>query len=508
MGFFKKRKKKVPPLQSDTSIPLADHPVKDFEELFKKFKASKDFLSFQYPSDGAFTVSYFKSIVSPEQVHKEILPVLTEQHPSALEEVKKGIPVEDIKISSDLKEIQSAVMTGSVVIQIDTKNEHCILVPCASSEKRQISIPETEFSVVGPKEAFVESLETNVNLVRKRLPVPELQMKEYKVGKISQTRVGILYIDGIVDPENVNTVMQRISDLDFDTIVDSSFISQMISDNHNSPFPQFIDTERPDRAASVLSEGKVVIVVDGSPHVLIGPSTVVNFFSAFEDYFYAWHIASGFRLLRLFAVVFSVMSTSMYVAVITYHYQSIPEDLLPTLIASRGAVPFPPILEALVLEGTIELLREAGARLPTKVGQTIGIVGGIVIGTAAVQAGFVSNVLLMLVALAALASFTTPIYQISNTIRLIRFPFLISAQLYGLLGVAICSAFFLSHLIKLTSLGRPYLEPIFPLRLDDLKDSFIRLPFSKQVTRPVVLRPEYSNRLQPKQKEAPKDIDE
>ncbi|RFU63828.1 spore germination protein [Peribacillus glennii] len=508
MNFFKKKKKRIPPLPKNKAIPHVGDPAEDFEELFKKFKASKDFLSFQYPSEGAFTVSYFKTIVSPNQVHKEILLVLAEQQPSTLIEAKKVIPIENMKISTDLKVIQNAAMRGAVIIQLEKGNGNCLLVPCVSSEKRQISVPETEFSVVGPKEAFVESLETNVNLIRKRLPVPELQLKEIKVGKISQTRTAILYIDGIANHENVNRVCQRISELDYDTIADSSYIAQMIADNQNSAFPQFIDTERPDRAASVLSEGKVVILVDGSPHALIGPASIGEFFSAFEDYLLNWHIASGFRLIRLFAVLFSVMSTSMYVAVITYHYQSIPEDLLPTLIASRGAVPFPPILEALILEGTIELLREAGARLPTKVGQTIGIVGGIVIGTAAVQAGFVSNVLLMLVALAALASFTTPIYQISNTIRLIRFPFLIAAQLYGLLGVAICAAFFLSHLLKLTSLGRPYLEPLYPLRLQDMKDSFIRLPFSRQKKRPVNLRPEEAIRFEPKQEPKPRDIDE
>lgn len=508
MKLFKKKKRKAPPLQENTAIPYADHPAKNFEELFKKFKASDDFISFSYPTDGAFTVSYFKSIVSPDQVHKEILPVLTEQHPVTLEEVKKGIPVETTKISNDLNTIQNMAMAGGVIIQIDTDNGYCLIVPSASTEKRKISIPQTEFTVLGPKEAFVESLEVNINLIRKRLPVPELQVKEIKVGEISQTRVGILYVDGIANRENINTVVQRISDIEYDIIVDSSFIAQMIADNHNSVFPQFIDTERPDRIASVLAEGKIAIIVDGSPHVLNGPTTIGNFFSAFEDYFVTWHLATSIRLLRLFAVLFSVLSTSMYVAVITYHYQAIPEALLPTLIASRGAVPFPPILEALILEGTIELLREAGARLPTKVGQTIGIVGGIVIGTAAVEAGFVSNVLLMLVALAALASFSTPIYQMSNTIRIIRFSFLFAAQLYGLLGVAICSAFFLNHLLKLTSLGRPYLEPIYPLRLQDLKDSFIRLPFTKQKQRPLFLRPEYSSKLSPKQKEVRKDIDE
>jgi hypothetical protein len=209
-------------------------------------------------------------------------------------------------------------------------------------------------------------------------------------------------------------------------------------------------------------------------------------------------------------VLFSVLSSPLYVAVLTYHYQVIPTDLLPILISSRGVIPFPPILEAIVLEGTIELLREAAVRLPAKVGSTIGIVGGIVIGTAAVEAGFVSNVLLMLVALAALASFTVPIYQISNTIRLIRFPFLIAAQLYGLFGIALCSAFILSHLLKLTSLGSPYLDPLYPLRIHDFKDSLIRLPFSKQKKRPQFLRTENPLRIwkEAETRNSRNDIDE
>ncbi|MEH7036339.1 spore germination protein, partial [Priestia megaterium] len=179
--------------------------------------------------------------------------------------------------------------------------------------------------------------------------------------------------------------------------------------------------------ASILAEGKLAILVDGSPMVLTMPVTLVEFFSAFEDYFLPWHIASIFRLIRLGAVTFSVTITPLYVAVLTYHYQMIPTDLLATLISSRTDIPFPPIIEVIILELSIELLREAGARLPTKIGQTIGIVGGIVIGTASVEAGLTSNVLLILVALAALASFTTPIYQMGNTIRLIRFPFLFFA---------------------------------------------------------------------------------
>ncbi|MDM5451524.1 spore germination protein [Peribacillus simplex] len=502
MRFFKGRKK--------TDAAAFQVTSKDFQELLKKFEASNDFLTFQFPNEDGYTISYFNSLISEQQLHEQVLAVISNQTKKDLKQLKSDIPMEDMKVTTDINVIQRLVLEGSILIQYKKDDEMCLLIPCAHSVKRQTSIPESEYTVAGPKEAFVESLDTNLNLIRNRLPIPELQSKEFRVGSISQTRLVVLYIDGIVNQQIINTVMQRIDDIEYDTIVDISFVNQMITDNRNSMFPQLIDTERPDHLASVLSEGKIGIMLDGSPHALVGPNTIISFFSSFEDYFQIWNLGTSFRLIRLFAVLFSVLSSPLYVAVLTYHYLVIPTDLLPILISSRGVIPFPPILEAIVLEGTIELLREAAVRLPAKVGSTIGIVGGIVIGTAAVEAGFVSNVLLMLVALAALASFTVPIYQISNTIRLIRFPFLIAAQLYGLFGLALCSAFILSHLLKLTSLGSPYLDPLYPLRIYDFKDSLIRLPFSKQTKRPQFLRTEKPLRLRRKEEtnNSQSDIDE
>ncbi|RRN68883.1 spore germination protein [Peribacillus simplex] len=502
MRFFKGRKK--------TDAAAFQVTSKDFQELLKKFEASNDFLTFQFPNEDGYTISYFNSLVSEQQLHEQVLAVISNQTKKDLKQLKSDIPMEDMKVTTDINIIQRLVLAGSILIQYKKDDEMCLLIPCSHSVKRQTSIPESEYTVAGPKEAFVESLDTNLNLIRNRLPIPELQSKEFRVGSISQTRLVVLYIDGIVNQQIINTVMQRIDDIEYDTIVDISFVNQMITDNRNSMFPQLIDTERPDHLASVLSEGKIGIMLDGSPHALVGPNTIISFFSSFEDYFQIWNLGTSFRLIRLFAVLFSVLSSPLYVAVLTYHYLVIPTDLLPILISSRGVIPFPPILEAIVLEGTIELLREAAVRLPAKVGSTIGIVGGIVIGTAAVEAGFVSNVLLMLVALAALASFTVPIYQISNTIRLIRFPFLIAAQLYGLFGLALCSAFILSHLLKLTSLGSPYLDPLYPLRIYDFKDSLIRLPFSKQTKRPQFLRTEKPLRIRRKEEtdNSQSDIDE
>ncbi|PRZ12497.1 GerA spore germination protein [Laceyella sediminis] len=455
-----------------------------------------------------YWITHITSLVDTEVLHRDILPYLNKLSFPTLQEVESVLPIEEKEITDDPEKIKDLLLRGYVWIRFSDRVLEGVLARAELDKSRAVSIPQEEFSVVGPKESFVESLTTNLNMVRKRLPIKELQLQELTVGTYSKTKVAVLYIDGVANEENVNTVLQRIKAIKFYQILDSSYISQLITDNSNSIFPQMLDTERPERVAAVLAEGSIVIMVDGSPHALIAPTTLVEFFSAFEDYFINWQMASFFRIVRLFSVLFSILITPIYVAVVTYHYALIPTDLMVTLVTSRSIVPFPPILEAMILELTIELLREAGARLPTKVGQTIGIVGGIVIGTASVQAGLTSNVLLIFVALAALASFTTPVYRMGNAIRLLRFPFLLFAQLWGLIGVAIAFIFVMGHLLRLTSLGRPYLEPIYPLRLKDLRDSFIRLPFNTQSHCPAYLQTQDKQRFTPPWRQKPRDIDE
>ncbi|MFD1738977.1 spore germination protein [Bacillus salitolerans] len=482
---------------------------KDFhtiQDIINDFKRSSDFVHYQ--NDAAevpYTIAYFSSLVDSEKINRDILPYLPKR---GEEDLRKMIPIQEIIKVEKPEDIQRKLPEGYLFLYLNSDKEDAVLIQIQKTEKRNISAPEVEFSVVGPKEAFVESMDTNIHLVRKRLPIQELKVEEVIVGRLSKTKVAILYIDGIAEEENINTMKQRIEDIDFDFISDSSYIAEIITDNEYSPFPLVLDTERPDRVAAVLAEGKIAVLVEDSPHALIAPTTFVEFFSSFEDYLFNWYVASFIRLVRVFAVTFSILITPIYVAALTYHYELIPKDLLATLITSRREIPLPPILEALFLELTIELLREAGARLPTKVGQTIGIVGGIVIGTASVEAGLTSNVLLIIVALSALASFTTPVYKMGNTIRLIRFPFLLLAHLWGLIGIVLCFCFLITHMIHLTSLGRPFLEPIYPLRVKDLKDAFIRLPFSKQASRPVLMRSDSKMRFSSKDANVKRDIDE
>lgn len=322
------------------------------EQKKKLLTASSDYktLTYQNKKTGKhFSIHFISSLIDQQILDTTILSPLLEEEFDQLEDLKKLVPGE-FEISTDEKKLEEKMFSGHVVLKIESEPKKFAFLAARKEIVRNLSLPEVEFSVVGPKEAFTELIEQNINLIRKRLPIKELVIEEFKVGKLTKTKVAVLYIDGICDKENVNTVRQRINEIEIDHIIDSSYIVQLISDNHNSPFPQLLDTERPDRIASVLAEGKVAIMVDGSPHVLIGPATLVEFFGSFEDYFLNYILASFFRIIRMFSVLFSLLITPIYVATLTYHHELIPKDLLNTLVTSRQGIPLPPFLEAMFLE--------------------------------------------------------------------------------------------------------------------------------------------------------------
>ncbi|MEH6995078.1 spore germination protein [Neobacillus drentensis] len=455
----------------------------------ERLSQSNDFVQehTSFREEAPFWISYYRTLISSDNLHKDVLPYLQEH--LSLEELKTNIPVQEIIFTRDADEIIQNILNGSLAIQKHQLDEECLLINIANSKFRDVGMATMETSAIGPQIGFIEELDTNINLIRKRLPVPQLLVKEMKVGELSKTRVAVLYMDGIADPENVNTVIQRIKDIQYDHIQDSSYIASMIEDNSNSLFPQSIPTERADRVAAGLTEGKIIIAADGSPNLVILPVTLMESFIAMEDYSYSWIISNFFRLLRLTALFISTLLSPMYVAILTYHYELIPARLLETLVGSRAVVPFPPFLEAIFLELMIEMVKEAGIRLPLKIGQSLGVVGGIVIGQAAVEAGLTSNVLLILVGLGSLASYTSPVYKFSNTIRFIKFPVIFLAQWFGLLGVFLAFQITQIHLLRLTSLGRPYLSQ-YPIRKTSFQDLWVRLPFSKQKENPTTLRPQ------------------
>lgn len=477
--------------------------------IWKELNESSDFVHFHHKiNTEPYFIGYFKSLTDPKILHQHILSFLSKDSKITLDDLFNIIPIAEKEMSSDENDIRNKLLQGYVAIQHGLQNPNCILINAVLSKGRDVTKPEIEFTVEGPKEAFVESLDTNLNLIRKRIRISNLQIKEIIVGSVSKTRVALCFIDEITNEQYVNTYIQRVEDIQFDLVAEITVIQQMIEDNSNSIFPQFLGTERADRVAWSLTQGQVCVLVDGSPTAIVGPVTLGLFFTSYEDYFLPWIIGSTIRLIRMASVVFSVLASALYVAVMTYHGHGISNTFLPTIISSRMNVPFPPVVEVLIMELVIELLREAGARLPTKIGQTIGIVGGIVLGTAAVEAAMTSNLLLIIVALSAMASFTSPVYRMSTTIRVLRFPFIIVAQIWGLLGIFICGLAVITHLLRLTSLGMPYLVPFYPFRSSDLFDTLLRPPFSKFHHRPSFFRPKNPVRFDKRNANIKKDIDE
>ncbi|MBM6646785.1 spore germination protein [Bacillus sp. RIT 809] len=473
----------------DFSKPEKDH-IHSLQDLIAKLKMSSDFVNYHTSDDETmpYWISYYRPSLDGEKLQKYLMPTLLERSCSSLEELKEHMPMSGITITNDLQKIEDMVLKGHAIIQLNQQDQKCMLANIAIDTYRAPSPPLNESTVIGPQEGFVEAIDTNINLVRKRLPVLELQTKEMIIGSFSKTKVVIMYLDNLAEKDNVDFLEESLRALEYDQINDSAYLQELMGEK--SIFPLYINTERTDRVTKALIDGKIAIFVDGSPNVLLTPVSYFDFFISPEDYNVSWLYATFSRILRLIAVLFSICAAPLYVAVLSYHYELIPSDLLETLILSRAQVPFPPLIEALFLELVIDLLREAGARLPMKVGQTLGIVGGIVIGQASVQAGLTSNILLIIVALSALASFITPIYKMGNAVRLLRFPFLAFAEIGGLFGISLGFIFLFTHLFRLTSLRKPY-ALFYPTRQQSMKDSWIRFPLTMIDTRDVQARPQH-----------------
>ncbi|HDR7484759.1 spore germination protein [Bacillus cereus group sp. TH208-1LC] len=473
----------------DFSKPEKDR-IHSLQDLIEKLKKSSDFVNYHTSDDETmpYWISYYRPSLDGEKLQKYLMPTLLERPNASLEELKEHIPMSGITITNDLQKIEDMVLKGHAIVQVNQQDQKCMLANIAIDNYRAPTPPLNESTVIGPQEGFVEDIDTNINLVRKRLPVLDLQTKEMIVGEFSKTKVVMMYLDNLAEKDNVDFLEESLRALEYDQINDSAYIQELMGEK--SIFPLYINTERTDRVTKALIDGKIAIFVDGSPSVLLTPVSYFDFFISPEDYNVSWLYATFSRILRLIAVLFSICATPLYVAILNYHYELIPSDLLETLILSRAQVPFPPLIEALFLELAIDLLREAGARLPMKVGQTLGIVGGIVIGQASVQAGLTSNILLIIVALSALASFITPIYKMGNAVRLLRFPFLIFAEIGGLFGISLGFIFLFTHLFRLTSLRKPY-ALFYPTRQQSVKDSWIRFPLTMIDTRDVQARPQH-----------------
>ncbi|MCR8634395.1 spore germination protein [Paenibacillus radicis (ex Xue et al. 2023)] len=397
----------------------------------------------------------------------------------------KQLPVSYVETSLELEAALNSLFEGTIVLLVHNEPQ-LILFPMKALEKRAIPQAENETVIRGPKEAFVEDISTNITMIRRKIKHPALKLEHYQFGSYTRTAAVICYIEGICEQKLIDEVKKRLSRIDIDGVLGSSYIEEFIEDNPYSPFPQVQYTERPDVVSAALLEGRVAILIDGTPIPLIVPVTLYMLLQSPEDYYQRFVAATWIRWIRYIFLLISFLLPSIYIAVSTFHPEMLPPNLLITVASAREDVPFPAIIEAYIMEITFEALREAGLRIPKPIGQTISIIGALVIGQAVVQAGIVSAPMVIVVSITGIASFIIPHFDLGLTFRLLRFPVMILAASFGLYGVIISILLIYVHLVSLRSFGTPYLSPTAPIVFSDWKDVLIRAPWWMMKKRPLL----------------------
>lgn len=500
----------APSSSSDTSVPkvpLQGVLTQDMEWLQNRYVRCSDLVYRQFTVGGRqerqAAVFYFDGMTSSKVVHDNILqPLLLDaelvQYDAENDQNLKNyfsyvkqhlLPAGEITIIDDLEQGSQAMMNGDVLLLLDGCRQ-AFVIDAKGFPHRSVDSSQNEMVLRGPQEAFTEALRVNTALIRRRLRTNQLKFEEKTLGRFTQTQISIVYLEGVANDNIIAEVHRRLDNLkDVDSILDASCIEQYIEDAPFSIFPQMQYTERPDKVAASLLEGRIALIVDGSPEVLLLPLMFVQLLQSPEDYYNRIAPGTFMRWIRYMGLLIAITFPSLYVAITSYHPEMLPLNLLLSIAAAREGVPFPAFVEALIMELAFELLREASIRLPGAIGNTIGIVGALVIGDAAVSAHLVAPQMVIVVAITAIGSFTVPSMEASYPIRLLRFPLMLLAAAFGLYGVMLGLLAILVYLVHLRSFGFPYLEPLAPLKLNELRDVFFRAPRWQMMLRPQFREP-------------------
>ena len=433
---------------------------------------------------------FLDGLVAEDRLELNILAPLTQGPAPATAPIDLGKWLEGVAMAAKqavpvqtIGQVVEAVLVGDSVLLMEGV-DHGVTLSTRFWPQRAIEEPVSESNIRGPRDGFIETLRTNTMLIRRRLQSPHLKFEHAVIGRRTRTQVDIAYLKGVTSPALLAEVRSRLSRIDIDGLLDSGMLEEFIEDQPSSPFPLVMSTERPDRVAAGLLSGQVALLVDGSPAVLLMPITLWHFMKASEDYYDRFWIGTLVLWLRFLFLILSLLGPSLYVAITSFHQEMIPTNLLLSIAAAREGIPFPVLIEALIMEIFFEALREAGIRLPRQIGQAVSIVGALVIGEAAVRAGLASAPVVIIVAATGIASFTIPNYQMGLTFRLLRFPIIFAAGMLGLFGIMVALVAILVHLCALRSFGVPFLQPIAPLDFAGLKDTLMRAPLWLMGKRP------------------------
>ncbi|MFD1954625.1 spore germination protein [Paenibacillus thailandensis] len=478
--------------------PLTDKLADNLEGLRELFRNGSDVVIHEFfIKDGTVAaLIYIDGISDIREMDMHILSPLQNAGTGGATDWVSVLARVSISSHTQVRTLQEAVdqvTFGDPVLLMDGA-EAGFAFSLQQWNSRAIEEPEAETVVRGPREGFVETLRLNTAMVRRRLQTPALKLKPISIGRYTKTSCVIAYLEGVTDPKLVEEMETRLRRIDIDGVYDSNVIEEMIEDNPLSPFPQLQTTERPDVVCANLLEGRVALMINGTPFTLIAPTSLFSLMQSPEDYYQRWFVSTPIRWIRMMFAFIAVFMPSIYIAVLSFHQEMVPTTLLLTIAKSREQIPFPALVEALLMEVTFEALREAGVRLPKQVGAAVSIVGALVIGQAAIAAGIVSSPMIMVVAITGVASFLIPNYSLGIALRLTRFPIMICAGVLGLYGIVLAALLVLIHMMTLRSFGVPYLSPVAPLQAGQLSDTLLRKPRWMLKTRPHFTRAFWNRR--------------
>ncbi|QMV44026.1 spore germination protein [Cohnella cholangitidis] len=412
------------------------------------------------------------------------------------------LPVTSVFDAATVEECAGQLIKGFSVLLIDGCTG-ALLLGTAQLDKRNVEEPKTEPSLRGPRDGFTESIATNLSLLRRKIQSVKLKLRSLNIGRYTGTEVYIAYMEDLVKPSLLNEVQSRLERIDVDSVLETGYIEELTEDDPYSPFPQQMFTERADIAAASLLEGRIVVLVDGTPNVLIVPATLATLLQAADDYYNRAVYSSALRFLRYLTLLISTILPSVYVALLNFHHEMVPGKLLISIASAREEIPFPTFVEVMMMQLAFEVLREAGLRLPRQIGSAVTIVGALVVGEAAVSAGLVSAPIVIIIAFTGIAGFTAPHYSLELAIRLLRLPLIVLGGTLGMLGVMFGIIAIAIHLCMLRSYGVPYLSPFAPFAANEMKDTAIRAPWWKMTMRPGFAALRNSKRLARGQKPGP-----
>lgn len=470
----------------DPNLRLSPHLVNNEQTLKTMFERCSDviFRDVTLQGDTKLLLIYVDGLIDKDIIQSVILkPLMYEGIPQGIGPIDSIAQMCDQQLFAILQtkkvntfhDAADDILKGNLAILADGEAS-VLLTNVAQFEARSIEEPSTEASLRGTRESFTETLRTNTTMLRRIIVTPNLKMESFHIGKLTQTEVVLAYIEGIVSASMLDEIRSRVQQIDLQGVLESGYIEESIEDTNFSPFPQMLSSERPDVVSSGLLEGRVGILVGGSPIALIVPMTFWDGLQAPDDYYERFMYVTMNRWIRYLFALFAILFPSVYIALTTFHPEMVPPKLMLSITGLREQAPFPTVIEVFIMEFMFEGLREAGIRLPQQIGPLVSIVGALVIGQAAVQAGIISAPIVIVVSAAGISSFVIPRYRFGYPMRMLRFPLLVLSGIFGLFGTAIGMIAILSHLIHLSPLGTPYLQPVAPTRKSRVKNVFLRWP--------------------------------